>query len=482
MYQFKTKPYKHQLDTFLATKDKEYWGFFLEMGGGKSKLTIDSFAYLYEEDKINGCVLIVPKSLISTWVMEQLPKHLPDRISNQTDVLVWSTKKTMKYDREKDLFLNENKNNLKIIIVNTESFISKPTENFILSFLKKMQSIVCIDESTYIKNPAAKRSKVIVNLCQYATYRRILTGSPSPQGATDLFMQCNALHKQALGIKTFTAFKTRYCITQEINVGTHRFQKITGYKNLEELNQKLSKFTTRITKDECLDLPLKIYTTRDVEMTKEQKKIYNEIALYSRSELYKDSNVTAKNIVTKLMRLQQITCGFSKGDKDEHFTAIEGGNPRLAELKQILLATKDKVIIWANYRHNLTEIEKMVKENFGENSYITYHGGTESQERNTATYRFQNDDDIRFFISNPRVGGFGLTLTKSSTTVYYSNDYNLETRLQSEDRNHRISQDKNVLYIDLICKGTVDEKIIKALRSKKDVSDIINGDAWKQWL
>lgn len=481
MYEFKTKPYKHQLEIFELTKDEEYWGIFAEMGCGKSKIFLDTMGHLYEKGKIEGCLILAPKGVYHNWSNNEIPIHLPDRILYNTDMLVWSSSKTKKYADEKKAFIEKN-GRFKILVANIETFVSKTSEKSVRSFLKRFKSIICIDESTYIKSPKANRSKVIVKLCELAPYRRILTGSPSPQGPTDLYMQCRALHKDALGFKTYTAFKVHYCKLMMRDVGTHSFQQIIGYRNLEDLNYRLSKFTTRVTKSSCLDLPDKVYQYREVELTPEQKRLYKEIKEFSRTQLLENKDIiTTEHVLTKLIRLHQITCGFYQPDNSEKIVAIPGANPRLNELKEILLGTTDKVIIWANYRYSLSQIEEMIKETFGEDSYVTCHGGTEKKARSIVSNVFQENDNIRFFIGN-RAGAYGLTLTKSATTVYYSNDYNLEVRLQSEDRPHRIGQTRKVTYIDLVCRKTVDEKIIKALREKKNIADIITGDEWREWL
>ena len=190
--------------------------------------------------------------------------------------------------------------------------------------------------------------------------------------------------------------------------------------------------------------------------------------------------VSTVNALTQLMRLHQIVCGHVKLDDG---TEIELPNKRLDELLAIVEETDGKLIIWANYRHDIEAIKLALSKEYGMNSVGMYYGDTDMDERKRVLEEFQNpDSEMRFFVGNPSTGGYGLTLTAASTMVYYSNSFDLEKRLQSEDRAHRIGQTKNVTYIDLIAVGTVDEKIVKALRAKIDIATQVLGEEIKQWL
>jgi SNF2 family DNA or RNA helicase len=180
------------------------------------------------------------------------------------------------------------------------------------------------------------------------------------------------------------------------------------------------------------------------------------------------------------MRLHQIVCGHVKLDNGE---VIELPNNRIGELLSVVEETDGKIIIWANYRHDIEAIKLALSKEYGMNSVGMYYGDTPDDERKRVLEEFQKpDSEMRFFVGNPSTGGYGLTLTAAQTMVYYSNSFDLEKRLQSEDRAHRIGQTKNVTYIDLIAVGTVDEKIVKALRDKIDIATQVMGEDFKQWL
>ena len=477
MYKFKTKPYKHQIDALEKCWDKEAFAIFAEMGTGKTKIALDNACMLYNQGKIDRLLVIAPKGVYMNWMDQEIPIHVPDYIEKR--VVIWRQSESQKYMSELRSMMN-NDFELKIMIMNVEAFSTKKGYKFAKLFLIG-RSMMIIDESTTIKNPKAKRTKSILSLANETKYRRILTGSPVTRSPMDLWAQMDFLDPEILGQSSYYAFRTRYAVVIEATAagGTHRYQKIVKFKNLKELGDSISSHSYRILKKQCLDLPDKIYTKRFVELTKEQTKAYSQMRENAISIIGK-SSTTAMNVLTQLIRLHQIICGHMKTDTNE---IIDINNNRLSQLMQILDETSGKAIIWANYVHDIHSIEKAIKKEYGDDSYCTYYGGTKQEDRQRCVNEFQDPlSPIRFFIGNTQTGGYGLTLTQASTVIYYSNNYDLEKRIQSEDRAHRIGQENKVLYIDLVAKGTVDEKIIRSLRSKVNIAKEISGEELISWI
>jgi|TARA_R100000406_G_C3108010_1_gene123598 SNF2 family DNA or RNA helicase len=254
-----------------------------------------------------------------------------------------------------------------------------------------------------------------------------------------------------------------------------------GYRNLEELTRKLDTFSYRVLKKDCLDLPDKLYIRRDVTLTAEQKKLYSELKELAITELENKETISVTNILTQLLRLHQIVCGHVKSD-DGTETPIESN--RIDELLEVIGEMQGKVIIWANYRQNILEIVETLQGLFGADSVASYFGDTGTDERERAIKQFQDPESpLRFFVGNTQTGGYGITLTEAQNVIYYSNSFDLEKRLQSEDRAHRIGQTNKVTYVDLVAKDTIDEKIVTALRNKLDLAQEVLGDEkWKNWL
>ena len=337
--------------------------------------------------------------------------------------------------------------------------------------------MVVVDESTIIKNPKAERTKKVYELGEKAKYRRILTGSPIAKDPMDVFGQYTFLKPGILGTKSEHSFKHMYAVIQSLETKAgRRFEKIIRYQNLDELTEKMNKCSTRVLKDDCLDLPDKIYHRLSVEMTSEQKRAYNELKEFAMTTL-DDTTVTAEEKIQQLIRMHQVTCGFI--NTEDGIKDIK--NKRLPMLMEEVEKIDGKIIIFATYRHNIQQIMEALGKEYGKDSAVSYYGDTSQEKRVENIQRFQNDPRTRFFVTN-RAGAYGITLTEASTTIYYANDYSLEVRLQSEDRNHRIGQTKSVNYIDMEVKGTVDEKIIKALREKKNIADMVTKDKGKDWI
>ena len=255
-------------------------------------------------------------------------------------------------------------------------------------------------------------------------------------------------------------------------------QVVDKFKNLGELSDQLKGFSYRVLKEDCLDLPDKIFIKRQISLSPDQRKLYEQMKKEALAIL-NGKQVTTVNALTQLMRLHQITCG--------HFTADDGTtqripNNRVSELMNILEETEGKAIIWAHYQWDIKDIIKEVVKAHGPGSVVDYFGLTPQDERQPNIKKFQDDPKCRFLVGTPSTGGYGITLTAANTVIYYSNGYDLEKRLQSEDRAHRIGQKKSVTYVDINAENTVDEKIVKSLRKKINIASEVLGEDLRSWI
>ncbi len=475
-YKFKTDPYAHQLSALEKSWDREEFAYFMEMGTGKSKVLVDNIAMLYDKGKINGALIIAPKGVYNNWYTQEIPNHLASHI--QPKMVLWTASTSKSKQKEYDS-LFETGYDLHILIMNVEAFSTKKGLDFAGRFLRTHRTMMAVDESTSIKTPTAKRTKSILSIGKLANYRRILTGSPVTKSPLDLYTQCAFLNEHLLGFTSFYTFRNRYAVMVDRNFGGRRVQIPAGYKRLDELSQILKAFSDRVLKENCLDLPEKVYVERQVELTDEQSKAYSTMKSAALASI-KGKMATAPHILTQMMRLHQITCGHLKSD-DGTITEIK--NNRLEELLDVLDEIEGKAIIWANYIYDIEHIVSVIKKKHGENSVVQYYGAVSSDKRQEAIQKFQDTKSAaRFFVGNPQTGGYGITLTAANTVIYYSNGYDLEKRLQSEDRAHRIGQKKSVTYVDLVTPKTVDEKIKKALRKKINIATEIMGEDLREWI
>jgi len=475
-YKFKTKPYAHQITALEKSWQKDEYGYFMEMGTGKSKVLVDNVAMLYDKGKINSALIIAPKGVYRNWLSQEIPEHLPRHIDHKT--VLWTALTSKTKDKEYQQLLKQDYD-LHILLMNVEALSTKKGVEFAGKFLRCHKALMAVDESTTIKNPTAKRTKAILTLGKQVKYRRILTGAPVTKSPLDLYSQCAFLNEHLLGFTSYYTFRNRYAQMIERNFGGRRVQIVASYRRLDELAETLKPFSYRILKEDCLDLPPKIYMKREIELSDEQKKAYMTMKMMALAQV-KGKLATAPHVLTQLMRLHQITCGHFKADDG---TTKNLKNNRMSELLDLLEEIEGKVIIWANYVYDIKQIVKTISQEYGEDSIVQYYGAIESKKRQANIEKFQDPKSkVRFFIGNPQTGGYGITLTAASNVIYYSNGYDLEKRLQSEDRAHRIGQKNSVTYIDIIARKTVDEKIVKALRKKINIASVIMGEELKDWI
>jgi len=470
MHQYKTKPYKHQRDALNKGALLKNYAYFMEMGTGKTKVIIDNATYLYQINEIKEIIVIAPNSVYRNWVQE-ISDHSP------ITPYIWC----WKVNKEKELIRAGKSNKLIYILMNVEALSHKSGQLWLHQRLNLTGnvSMMVIDESTTIKSPTALRTKAICKLSTAVKYRRILTGSPVTKSPLDLYTQCAFLSKELLGFESYYTFRARYAVMQQIELGGRQILMPKYYTNLDELEMKLKTFSFRVTKDQCLDLPPKVYMQRDVHLTPEQKNIYETLKIKARATIA-DDTVSFANKLVEILRLHQICNGFLKTDKGEIHTFKN--NPKLKELLRILEEADGKSIIWATYVHNIESIKQTLGDLYGKDSVVSIYGKDSVENRKLAVENFQHNDRCRFLVGNPSTGGYGLTLTAARNVIYFSNSYNLEVRKQSEDRAHRIGQKNKVNYIDLIVPNSIEMMIISALKRKIKLSAQTLGEEVKKWL
>ena len=485
-YNFKLKPFDHQRTALEEGWKKKFFGYFMEMGTGKSKVLIDNLGLLFLEGQINFALILAPKGVYRNWVAKEIPEHMSTDIPHR--VIRWVSSANKKQQEEmrsvKDHFAG-----LTIFVMNIEAFstVKGQRAGMWMSRAFGNHGLIAIDESTTIKNHKAKRTKSLIKVAKNFKVRRLLTGSPITKSPLDIYAQCEFLKPSLLGHDSFYTFQNRYAVLQKRTMGAHSFQQVLGYRNIDELTEKISQFSFRVLKKECLDLPEKVYTARYVTLTPEQKNMYMLLQKQAMLMFEDGEMVSAPAVITQMLRIQQVMSGHLKTDDGEmkYFASR-----RMDALEELMEEHDGKAIIWSRFRYDIQQITAMLNKKFGEGSAASYYGDTSDDERQRIVENFQSKNasfryegnPLRFFVGNPATAGYGLTLTEANLVVYYANDFNLETRIQSEDRAHRIGQRNQVTYVDLISEGTLDEKIVESLRNKIDIGAKVLGEEARQWL
>ena len=457
---YKTKPLKHQEQATERFVNEKYGALFCEMGTGKSKIILD----IIQNSKTPVAVLVVaPNGLHHNWGRNEIPKHL-----DKADVYCWNGSPTSKKRKQElNAFYNKQSYN-KFFLINIEALRTKSGFDFAQAFLAgtgASERHMIIDESTCIKNPKAQQTKAVMRLAKQTERRWILNGTPITQGPLDLYSQCKFLDANSIPEKTMTTFKHAYAIERTMTMGNRSFNKVVGYQNLDQLTKNIEPFSLRLEKKDCLDLPEKTFTPVYVELTAEQERVYQSIKNDSIAMLQGEL-VTTTMALTRIIKLHQILTGFVITDDDK---TVNLRNNRIAILQQ-LAETTTPLVVFCAYKHNVVQIKKALEDY----KVVSYTGDDSTAQKNDAVRAFQ-DGEADIFVGTSAAAK-GLTLTRASTMVYYSNNYSLENRLQSQDRIHRIGQDNKCTYIDLVVPNSIDETILKRLEQKKELSNEVLDD------
>lgn len=506
---FKTQPYKHQA-ACLAKHGHER-AFFLsaEMGTGKTWIITNNMADLWAAQEVDAVIVFAPNGVHTNWTLVELPKHMPDWV--QWRAAAWNAgmgkAATKKFDEVYGSRESADRRELRILCMNWEGLNHQRSFDALMRFAvgASKLAIVCDEPSGYIKNPSSARFKALLKFKYMTKYRRMMDGTPVTQGPFDMFAPYNFLDKNILG-ESYMSFKAEFAemIPAEIvgfdddgrkvmkpnplikhimdRSGSKRIPQVVAkgpggqpkYRNLEKLSALVAPHTFRVLKADCLDLPDKVYKTAFFELTPQQSAVYKKAEEELRLVYLNEETPFAK--LTAVTKLAQITRGFYIHPEAPAPIVIDGDNPALELLKervQAITSQGSKVIVWARFHAELAMIARMLKAEKIE--FVEYHGEVKMKDREAAKIAFQ-EETAQVFLAQQQAGGTGLTLHAAAYTIYYSNTFSLRIRLQSEDRNHRIGQAEKVLYLDLVAHGTIDERLVRALKAKKDVADLINGD------
>jgi len=471
---FKTKPFPYQLAEFEEHAKTAARILPWEQGTGKTKVVVDTAAFLYAEGEIDGLLVIAPNGVHRNWVSDEIPTHMPDDV----DVLChtwWSTDAKWHLESYERALKHPG---LAVLTMSYNAVMTKRGQTAWKKFLQRRKCLYVLDESQKIKNPGAKVSRRIMPSSKAAAYRRCLSGTPIDNSPFDIYNQLKFLDPEVWnrrGLRTFAAFKMKYGVWETWQTANGAFPKCVAYRNLEDLQEAMSTLGRRITKSEVLrDLPEKLYSKRYVEMTPAQRKAYRTLSDDYMVE-FEQGLVTANLAITRLLRFQQIACGYIPTDDGKLQVLPENRLTTLADLCDDLA---HKAIIWARFRR---DIERISAHPTFQDRCVVVDGSVCGQARGLALESFQSGD-VQFLVANPAAIGTGVTLHSAQTVIYYSNSFKLSDRLQSEDRAHRIGTRHAVHYIDMVCSGTVDERIVESLRKKVDVASQITGDKLKEWI
>lgn len=490
---FKTKPFKHQRQCLAQFGHREFFALLAEMGTGKTWIVINNLAELWTKKMCDAALVFAPNGVQGMWKRLQLPEHMPASV--RYSAVAWYAQQDRKDKAELDAIMRPAADGrLRILTMNWEA-LQNP-RGFLAAYTfarnAKHLAIVC-DESHNIKNPKTKRWKSLMKIRPFSKWRRIMTGTPIDGKPYSAFGQYVFLSEEILGTTSYTAFKAEYAemlhmnhplVQRIIEKNALRFipqiearDPVTNqprYKNLDRLARLIAPHSFRALKKDCLDLPPKLPPKLlFCKMTKQQAAIYKRAEKEYRLEY--EGEMTPMNKLAIATKLSQITSGYYLHPLAEEPVRIPGPNPKmdlLMEHVELTLEAGKKLIIWARYTIQIEDILKNLREKFGEASCVSYYGAVKRKDRDAAIEAFERGA-ASIFVGNQQAGGTGITLVSASWMFYFSNNWSLIDRLQSEDRAHRIGQTENLQCVDFVAEGTVDESMVTGVALKKDVADVI---------
>lgn len=490
-------PYDHQRTAFGMARDAHAFAWLMEMGTGKTRVDVDETVDLHRRGKLAATLVICPNSIKDPWA-EEARKMAPPWA--KVDLRVWDASLGKRAKAELLAWVNKTPPKgdptVYIFVMNVESMSHKSGVAVAEAFVAHHNAVkITVDESSRIKNPSAKRTKAVIALGKMPSvkFKRIMSGTPVPQGPLDYFAQFMFLDPNILGYSSFYSFRNHFA-----EMGGWEGKEVVGYRNLDELQRLVDPFSYRVLRRDCMDLPPKVYEKRYVDLTKEQERLYREMADKMVADLA-GRKITATIVLTQMLRLQQIIGGFLppeappdltyeelytwKKEHPEEATPIPGANPKVDALLELAEDVPGKTIVWARFRSELDIISRALKKAYGPGSVAEFHGGVSNEKRTEGRLAFQDPKSkVRFFVGQTETGGLGITLTEAEVVVYFSNSFSLESRLQSEDRAHRAGTRHTVTYVDLVARATLDTKLLDALRGKKNMADVITGDDISKWI
>jgi SNF2 family DNA or RNA helicase len=436
----------HQREAVAKLLPSRVGALFAEMGTGKSRIAIE-LARL-RQAKIDRVIWCCPVSAKET-IRREVLKHTD---ATASDIHVFD-------DRTSDRALPS----AYWIIVGTESISASNRVTLALRALVTERTLFVVDESHQIKGHRSRRTERLTLIARPARYRLILTGTPISQGIVDLFAQMRFLSPKILGYHSFYTFANNHLVYSERHRGL-----IEREKNAEYLAARIRPYVYQITKDECLDLPDKLYSARYCALTEFQRIAYDEAKeriLLDEYLLGDDDQWQRQIAIFHLFTvLQTITCGFetnADGSIDTY------PHHRLDLLREIIARIPDEpVVIWGKYRYAIDEIAAALRSDHGAKAVTIYHGGLRERERQANLDCWRTSG--RFLIATQSAGGQSIDLTRARFVIYYANAFKYSERQQSEDRCHRIGQTRPVTYVDLWAGSGIDQRISRALDRKEN--------------
>ena len=432
---WRCKPYKHQEHGLKLALNNDVFFNLYEMGLGKTLIAMKAMEYRLKNKIIDKALVVCPKTVLYSWEIQV--KQFSDL---KTITITGNKIKRSKQLKEKaDIYLI----NYDLIRIMEKDLKAEK------------YGMIVLDESQFVKNYSSKRSRSAYNIATEIKYRILLTGSPISTGVENIFSQFKILDETIFG-SSFYSFRNKYFV----NVNQYYPDWKLKPDVMKQIKEKMSLRSHRLKKTDVLDLPDKIFQVLHFEMPPEQRRIYKDMKS-KMVAIINDETVNVTVLISKLMKLTQICSGFYMNDGE----VLNINDDKVKELKNIVENNPDeKIVVWTVFKYSMRKIQKQFPD------ALTISGDVKQEDRNNAIDQFQNNPDKKMIILQIQAGSTGITLTASNINVYYERNYNFLDYIQSNDRTHRVGTVKNVLYINLVARDSIDEIVMENLARKQKLA------------
>lgn len=470
-------PYDHQARELAVVADRPAHACLWEMRTGKTPAQIHNAAYLFAKGEIEAMLVICPNYLKSEW-RNQFAEHAPDWLD--FEFLVWDGSKRV-VERLAEWKAEPDGAVLRVLAVNEEAVSRKRGQEQVTRFAAAHETMGVIDEATSMANPKAKRTKFLLKLRPLLTYRRILTGTPVTKGPLDMWAPFHFLDPSILGYPSYYAMRNCHAM-----MGGFHGKEILGYVDVASIQKRIEPHSSRVLRSDVRDMPPKVYQKIVIpkDTNPEQVRVYEQMRQEMLAQ-WEGKELEALSVLAQMTRLSQITGGFLPHDESDGAEALPGPNPKIDIVVDLARKTDEKIVIFSRFRAELAALAERLGKEFGEGSYVEYHGGIKSAKKDENKAAFMGDPEVRFFIANQTSARMGLDLSAANLVIYMTNSFALLDRTQTEDRTETIKAGDlaSTTYMDLVLDETLDETVLRALAAKQSLSDVITGDTrLHEWI
>ena len=474
----------YQQEALEQMAGRKGFALLMAMRTGKTHVALTDFGRMELAGEVKDMLVMAPAGLYRTWAdPEDALAHLSQDLRDRLRIHIWTAKGGREHDRQLREFLAE-KGQPRMLLINIEAISNTKggrAQKVVTDFLdQKRGTVAIVDESTTIKGHGTERTYFACEeVAPRALYRRILSGLPTPQSPLDLYHQFEFLDRKILRQRNYYAFRARYAVMKKIQVGIRWVDIVDHFVNVEELYSLIKPHSVRVELSDVVNIP-STYSYWDVEMTPEQARVYKQLKENATAALKEEGHVTATMVLVRMLRLHQVLMGHVVDEEGVERVLAERRSSALLELLDTHHVS-GKVVIWFSYDHDIRKVANLLRERYTHKTVACFWGGN-VPEREGEDKRFREDPACLFMLATPGAGGRGRKWDAADMVVYYSSTDNLEHRDQSEERVKSVSDPRPKAYFDLRVRGTVDEKIIQALRKKINLASMITGDDFREWL